>query len=51
MKKHNSAYYATVLAEGLSEKELPFEHRSDGWWDMFWHYIGLNEAQRLKGKV
>ncbi|MDE6442365.1 MAG: hypothetical protein K2L12_06420 [Clostridia bacterium] len=48
MKKYSSAYYAAMLAEGLSEAELPLDGRTDKWWDEFWHYIGIAEAQSIK---
>lgn len=50
MKNHNSAYYAAVLAEGLSAEELPLNDRTDNWWYWFWCYIGLAEAKRIKEK-
>lgn len=51
MKKHDSAYYVAMLAEGLSETELPLIGRTDRWWDLFWFYLGLAEARRLKGNI
>lgn len=51
MKMFNSAKYAALLAEGLTENELPLSNRSVKWWDMFWHYIAVDEAQRLREKV
>lgn len=48
MKQFNSAFYTAVLAKGLSSEELPLSERSDRWWDLFWHYVGIDEAQRIK---
>ena len=48
MKKQSSAYLIAELAEGLTITELPLTERTDRWWDMFWFYIELSEAQRLK---
>lgn len=36
------------LAQALSINELPLENRSDRWWDEFWRFYGLQEAQRIK---
>ena len=46
MKKFNSVVYTLLLANSLSINELPLNNRSSKWWDMFWYYLGLDEAKR-----
>lgn len=50
MKKFNSAKYAALLAEGLTEAELPLSDRSNKWWDMFWYYVAVDEAEKVRDK-
>lgn len=51
MKLMNSALFMATLTEGLGIYDLPLRNRSERWGDMFWHYVGLAEAQRLKEKA
>ncbi|MDE6585670.1 MAG: hypothetical protein K2K80_03220 [Clostridia bacterium] len=46
--KAKSVICAVSLAEGLSIDDMPFENRSDEWWDEFWRVMGLREAQRIR---
>ncbi len=36
------------LARALPMHELPFENRTDLWWDMIWHAVAVDKAVRLK---
>lgn len=51
MKKHNSAYIVATLAESLETDALPLADRSDRWWDMFWYYVHIAEAQKIRERI
>lgn len=48
MKRSNSVMYAVGLSKGLTIEELPLENRGSRWWDLFWYYYGLVEAEQYK---
>ena len=49
MNDTKSAKVVATLAESLPLRDLPFNNRSDKWWDAFWRVFGINQARRLWG--
>ena len=48
MRNTNSVICTINLAQALGIDEIPVSRRSERWWDMFWWYMGLQEAQRIR---
>lgn len=51
MDKRKSAFVTATLANSLTFKELQLSRHSDKWWALFWHYVGLLEAKRVKERI
>lgn len=48
MNDTKSAKVIATLSESLAVDELPFNSRSDKWWNEFWRVMGLKRAQMIR---